>query len=197
MVQEVMADAALTLPQLDAIAFGRGPGSFTGLRIAAGVTQGLAFGADLPVAPVSSLAALAQGVDASRVLASFDARMNQVYWAQYVRNDQNLVEVNGPEIVIAPHEVPLPRDDGWIGVGSGWDLYNEELLKRIGSHVTTWHRQIYPHARFIAQLGFALVKAGELVAPEHTLPVYIRDEVAVKMQQQKKIIPSPRLRGGG
>ena len=189
MVQEVLAEAELTLMQLDAIAFGRGPGSFTGLRIAAGVTQGLAFGAGLPVIPVSSLAALAQGIDAARVLASFDARMNQVYWAEYIRNDQGLVEVQGEEIVTAPKDVPLPRDNDWTGIGSGWDQYHAVLLARLGNKISGWRPQIYPQARFVAQLGAALFNSGHAVAPELAMPIYVRDEVAFKMKihSEKKL----------
>lgn len=180
MVQEVLAEAGLTLTQLDAIAFGRGPGSFTGLRIGAGVTQGLAFGADLPVVPVSSLAALAQGLDAPKVLAAFDARMQQVYWGAYVRNAQGLMGFQGSEIVIAPKDVPLPDDAGWIGAGSGWDQYAGALSLRLGDKIKEWRRQCFPRARHIAKLGAAAFQAGQTVPPEQALPVYVRDEVAVK-----------------
>jgi tRNA threonylcarbamoyladenosine biosynthesis protein TsaB len=94
MVDELLAESGFALARFDAIAFGRGPGSFTGLRIGAGVAQGLAFGADIPVTPISSLAALAQGVDAPRVLAAFDARMNQVYCGAYVKNAQGIIELS-------------------------------------------------------------------------------------------------------
>ena len=114
MVQQVLAESGLSLKQLDAIAFLPGPGSFTSLRIGAGVVQGLAFGANLPVVPVSSLAVLAQGVDAPKVLAAFDARMNQVYWGAYVRDDKGLMRLAGTEIVIAPADVPAR------GFGVGW-----------------------------------------------------------------------------
>jgi len=109
MVQELLAEAGASLKELDAVVFGRGPGSFTGLRIAAGVTQGLAFGADRPVVPVSSLAALAQGQNADRVLAAFDARMQQVYWGAYVRGPGGLVELTGEESVLAPSEIGVGR----------------------------------------------------------------------------------------
>jgi len=180
MVQQVLAESGLSLKQLDAIAFSRGPGSFTSLRIGAGVVQGLAFGANLPVVPVSSLAVLAQGVDASKVLAAFDARMNQVYWGAYVRNEKGLVELEGQEIVIAPAVVPLPEGSGWVGAGSGWDQYAAILTARAGSHVSEWRKQVFPNARQVAELGLELLKLGQTVTAEQALPVYIRDEVAVK-----------------
>lgn len=183
MVQEVLAEAGLSLTQLDAIAFGRGPGSFTGLRIAAGVVQGLAFGANLPVVPVSSLAVLAQGVGVPRVLAAADARMHQVYWGAYARNADGLVELEGAEIVIAPQAVPLAEGEGWVGAGSGWDQYSAMLLARLGSRAQEWRKQCYPRAGDVARLGAAGFARGEAVPPEKALPVYIRDEVAVKQRK--------------
>lgn len=180
MVQAVLAEAGLALMQLDAVAFGRGPGSFTGLRIGAGVAQGLAFGADRPVVPISSLAALAQGVDAPRVLAAFDARMGQIYFGAYVRNDHGLVELTGAEQVIAPTGIPLPEGKDWVGAGSGWDQYHALLSARLGERLARWEKQIYPRARFVAELAVAAYQAGRTVAAEQALPVYLRDEVAVK-----------------
>lgn len=178
LIDDVLAEAGVALNDLDAIAFGRGPGSFTGLRISAGVAQGLAFGADLPVVPVSSLAALALGAPAPKVLAAIDARMQQVYWGAYVKNA--VMELQGEEIVTAPSEVPLPAGAGWIGAGSGWDQYADALQTRLKEHVTQWLRGCYPRARAVAELGAAGFAAGKAVAPEQALPVYIRDDVAVK-----------------
>ncbi len=180
MLQQVLAESSLTLSQLDALAFGRGPGSFTGLRIGTGVVQGLAFGADLPVVPVSSLGALAQGQDAKRVLAAFDARMSQVYWGAYIRDGNGTVELDGRECVAMPQQVPLPRASGWLGAGSGWDQYADALATRLGQRLAGWHRQCYPQARHVAQLGAVGLRAGRAVAAEHALPVYIRDEVTSK-----------------
>ena len=180
MVQEMLDESGQVLTQLDAIAFGRGPGSFTGLRICAGVVQGLAFGADLPVVPVSSLAALAQGVDAPRVLAAFDARMHQVYWGAYVRNAQGMAEPVGEEKVLTPMQVPVPDDAGWVGVGSGWDQYAAVLTARLKNRVAAWRAQCFPRARFVAQLGAYLYDKGMTLTPEQALPVYLRDDVAVK-----------------
>ena len=180
MVQQVLAESGLSLKQLDAIAFSRGPGSFTSLRIGAGVVQGLAFGANLPGVPVSSLAALAQGVDAPKVLAAFDARMNQVYWGAYVRNKKGLVELQGQEIVIAPANVPLPEGSGSVGAGNGWDQYAAVLTTRVGSHVSEWRKQVFPKARHVAELALELLTAGQTVTADQAVPVYIRDEVAMK-----------------
>ena len=182
MVDAVLAEAGLTLSQLDAIAFGRGPGSFTGLRIAAGVVQGLAFGADLPVVPVSSLAALSQGQNAGRVLAAFDARIQQVYWGAYVRNAEGIVELQGEEGVYAPDRIPLPEGNDWLGAGSGWDQYADALLTYLGTRATEWRKQCFPHARDVAELGAVGFNQGRVVAPELALPVYLRDEVAVKQR---------------
>ncbi|MFL6647993.1 MAG: tRNA (adenosine(37)-N6)-threonylcarbamoyltransferase complex dimerization subunit type 1 TsaB [Sulfurifustaceae bacterium] len=180
MIDDALADAGVALRDLNAIAFGRGPGSFTGLRISAGVAQGLAFAAGLPVVPVSSLAALAQGVDAPRVLAALDARMQQVYWGAYARNAAGLVALEGTELVVAPADVPSPAGSGWIGTGSGWDRYADTLQRRVGDRLTRWLPGRSPRARFIAEIAAPEVRAGRTVVPEQALPVYLRDEVAAK-----------------
>lgn len=180
MIDEILAQAGLALTQLDAIAFGRGPGSFTSLRIGAGVVQGLAFGADLPVVPVSSLAAIAQAAPAQRVLAAFDARMQQVYWGAYERGSDGLVALVGEEIVVDPGQVPLPEGRGWVGSGSGWDVYHATLAQRLGDALDGWTATVLPRARDVAQLGLAAFIAGRAVVAEEAVPVYVRDEVAVK-----------------
>lgn len=185
MVDELLAETGFALTRFDAIAFGRGPGSFTGLRIGAGVAQGLAFGADIPVIPVSSLAALAQGVDAPRVLTAFDARMNQVYCANYVRNAQGIVELAGPESVIAPSDISLPEGDNWVGAGNGWDQYHVVLLERLRGCVTDWRQLACPHARDVGRLGAVAFQAGQAIPAEQALPVYVRDTVAVKQTKSK------------
>lgn len=178
MVQELLSESGMALTQLNAIAFGRGPGSFTSLRIGAGVAQGLAFGADLPVVPISSLVALAQGVDAPKVLAAFDARMQQVYWCAFVRNSQGFVEAAGEERVLAPQTIPVPEGSGWIGAGTGWDAYHAVLQKHLAPCLTEWRPKVFPHARHVAELAARDFNLGKAVAPELALPVYIRDDVA-------------------
>lgn len=183
MVDELLTETGFALSSMDAIAFGRGPGSFTGLRIGAGVAQGLAFGVGIPVTPISSLAALAQGVDAPRVLTAFDARMNQVYCGAYVRNPQGIVELLGSETVAAPLDMPLPDGNDWVGAGNGWDLYHAVLLEHLGGRVIDWYKQARPHARDVGRLGAVAVQAGKAVSAELALPVYVRDDVAVKQKK--------------
>lgn len=182
MVDELLAEAGLALTQFDAIAFGRGPGSFTGLRIATGVAQGLAYGAGLPVIPVSSLAALAQGVDAPKVLAALDARMNQVYWGAYRKNQMGIVELEDNESVTTPHDVVIPKDAGWTGAGSGWDQYHVILSQRVGNGLRSWKRQLFPQARYVAKIGGILFNNGKIISPELAHPIYLRDKVAEKMR---------------
>ena len=182
MVDELLAEAGLRLSQLDAIAFGRGPGSFTGLRIAAGVAQGLAFGADLPLLPISTLAALAQGaytdLGATRVLAALDARMTEVYWGVYQINNAGIMELCAGEQVCAPSEVVLPNEGEWQGVGSGWKEYGAALRERCGILVHAVMSERLPRARDIALLGMDALRHGLAVSAEQAMPVYLRNRVA-------------------
>jgi len=180
MIHGLLADAGLTVRQLDAIAFGRGPGSFTGLRIGAGVAQGLAFAAGLPVVPVSSLAALAQGIEAGRILAALDARMQQVYWGTFERNAQGQVEACSAEVVCDPASVPKPSGNNWVGAGPGWDVYATQLAGHLGTQVERWVEGQFPRARHLATLAASLYSAGGAIPPENAIPVYLRDDVAAK-----------------
>jgi tRNA threonylcarbamoyladenosine biosynthesis protein TsaB len=183
MVDELMAEAGISIEQVDAIAFGRGPGAFTGLRIAVGVTQGIAFGARLPVVPVSTLAALAQGCESDKALVAIDARMDEVYWGAYQRNSTGEMVLCGEECVVPPEEIPLPEGDGWVGVGTGWGSYNTILIKRCGGQLTGWNGESLPHAADVARLGIAGFNAGEVTSAEQAIPVYLRDQVAWKKSQ--------------
>lgn len=181
MIDELLAEAQLSLKQLDAIAFGRGPGSFTGLRIGAGVVQGLCFGVDLPAIPVSSLAVLAQGATAARVLAAFDARMEQIYFGCYTRAADGCMQLQGAEQVAAPSAVTLAAGDAWHGVGSGFDRYEAVLRPALAGRLGDWTPSAYPHARDVMTLALPMFARGEYVAAAQALPVYVRDEVARKM----------------
>jgi len=185
MIDELLRDANLSPLELDAVAFGRGPGAFTGLRIAAGVAQGIAFGADIPVVPVSSLAALAQGVyrecGAARVLAGIDARIGEVYWGAYRLGADGLMAPQGDERVLPPAAVPLPADTGWYGAGSAWVVYGDVLRARLQTQLAaTIDAAWCPHAQDVARLAAAAYRRGDVVAAAAAAPVYLRDDVAVK-----------------
>ncbi|UTV28531.1 tRNA (adenosine(37)-N6)-threonylcarbamoyltransferase complex dimerization subunit type 1 TsaB [Photobacterium atrarenae] len=185
MVDAVLAEGGVKLNQLDALAFGRGPGSFTGVRIGIGIAQGLAFGADLPMLGISTLAAMAQGTyrihQSEQVLAAIDARMGEVYWGQYQRHADGDWQVLGRERVIQPASLSeqLTETQGlWLTAGTGWEAYVEQLaalpLERQSGEV------LYPDAQDMVHLApFALAR-GEAVAAEHASPVYLRDTVTWK-----------------
>ncbi|HVK98464.1 MAG TPA: tRNA (adenosine(37)-N6)-threonylcarbamoyltransferase complex dimerization subunit type 1 TsaB [Dongiaceae bacterium] len=186
LVDEVLAEAGLKLTQLDALCFGRGPGSFTGLRIAAGTVQGLAFGADLPVIPVSSLAGLAQRAVRefgwSRIHAAFDARMGEVYWGSYQLNASGELELSGRECVCVPARLAdaagIEPDPGWCGAGSGW-TFRAELEDATGP-LQQCEPALLPHARDLLPLASRLWQQGQCISAEQVVPVYLRNDVAVK-----------------
>lgn len=191
MIEALLAEAQMTLAQLDALAFGRGPGSFTGVRIAAGVAQGIAFGARLPVVPVSTLDALAcaalQQTDADHVLAAIDARMAEIYWAAYRRTALGLPERLGDEQVTAAAQVSLAAGiaaaASWCGTGTGWGVAGAVLRERLDAPVPIVLAEALPRAAHIAILGAQAVERGETVSAGQALPVYLRNQVAVKPEQ--------------
>ncbi|MGD8588351.1 MAG: tRNA (adenosine(37)-N6)-threonylcarbamoyltransferase complex dimerization subunit type 1 TsaB [Chromatiales bacterium] len=185
MMDALLAEAELKPAQLDAMAFGRGPGSFTGVRIATGVVQGAAFGAELPVVPVSTLAALAQRAfrerGERRLLPAYDARMRELYWAAYEVDEQGLVQPVQSELVAGVEQIPQPEGTGWYGVGSGWAAYGDALPARFGDGVVKGcDPDLLCSAFDVALLGVAGFERGEAVMPEAALPIYLRDNVAVK-----------------
>ena len=181
LVAEVLDEAGVRLGELDALAFGRGPGSFTGVRIATGVVQGLAYGAGLPVVGVSSLAALAQGALRERggegFLAAFDARMDEVYWGAFSADADGLVMPRGAETVVSPDAVARVPAGDWLGVGDGWAVHGERLRARLGVGLSACEADRLPRARDVAVLGEWAYARGEAVAASQALPVYLRDRV--------------------
>jgi len=183
MIEQVLAEAGAGRSQIDAVAFGRGPGSFTGLRIAAGVTQGIAFALDRPAVPVSTLAALAlQSFDetgAAAVYACLDARMAEIYGACYVRGAGGAPELLGDERVLPAMAVETAAIEPTVGIGSGWATYREVLTVRLGSIETVLEGR-FPRAGHIARLGALDFGAGRYVGASEAVPVYLRDQVARK-----------------
>jgi tRNA threonylcarbamoyladenosine biosynthesis protein TsaB len=181
MMDTLLMEAGLRPADLDGLAFGRGPGAFTGVRIAVGVAQGVAFGAELPLVPVSTLAALAQGEfhrsGARRLLPAFDARMDELYWGVYEIGAAGLAVPRIPEQVASADRVPLPEDGGWLGLGSGWAAQGERLAARLGPRLAGSDPACCCHAADIARLGAAALRQGGGVTPAAGLPVYLRDRV--------------------
>jgi tRNA threonylcarbamoyladenosine biosynthesis protein TsaB len=163
---------------LDAIAFGAGPGAFTGLRIACGLAQGLAFGRGLPVIGISTLEALAQESGASRVVACIDARMREVYYAALEKRAGRWHEVVAAQCV-APRSAPKPPGDGWVGAGSGFEVYRDVLAEK----VSVIRAEIHPTALAVAQLAAPRFAAGEGLDAADAVPVYLRDKVALTQEE--------------
>jgi tRNA threonylcarbamoyladenosine biosynthesis protein TsaB len=187
MIESLLADAELKINQLDALAFGCGPGSFTGVRIATGVVQGLGFATDLPVVPVSTLASIAQLVhdqhQAEKVLSAIDARMGGVYWAEYKRADYGLMQLSGSEEVLTPEQTPEVEGNDWIAAGSGWKGHSELLLPRFGQNIQQVFEDALPQSSTIAKLAVAAFHKGEAVEAKYAMPVYLRNNVAKKSQK--------------
>lgn len=183
MVQDILAEAGLDLRVLDGIAFGEGPGSFTGLRIGCGVAQGLAFGADLPVAGVCTLLALAESAGANRVISCLDARMGEVYHAVYEKIDGDWLTVNAPGLS-SPQQSPEVKGDGWTGSGNGFLAYGEVLRNRYADQLATVMPEILPHAAAIAGLGAVQFKRGLGMDAAVAAPLYIRNKVALKTSER-------------
>lgn len=195
MIDKILVDAGITLAGLDGVAFGRGPGSFTGVRIAAATTQGIAFGADIGVIPVSSLQALAQGAyrtqASSHVFASFDARMDEVYWGVYgvdADGGDELIQPLQDDRVCSPQQVVIPTkvdEFRWSLVGSGADQYQDVLSTAIGSNVLVkYTSDCWPSAQDVLRVAQPMAQAGDFVSAEQALPVYLRDRVALTEAQR-------------
>lgn len=178
MIEALMAEAGLPLSALDAIAFGQGPGGFTGVRVAVSAAQGLALALDRPLIPVSSLQTLAMSCAAPRVLAAFDARKGELYWAAYVRDAAGLPVLQGEEQVIAPAQAPIPDTQSWFGLGSGWQAHGSLLATRLGSRLEGMDANALPQASDLLRLALPRFLAGQVVDVEDAAPVYIRPSQA-------------------
>ena len=179
MVDELLAEAGVALADLDGLAFGRGPGAFTGVRIAAGVVQGLALGAELPVAAISSLAAVAEQLPVAAdetILVCNDARMGEVYWAVFQRKNATIIGLT-PETVSEPDRVGEGMTKVRHAAGNALSRH-PALATRLRTEGLQLHDGIYPRADAVARLGALELAAGRGVPAEMALPVYIRDDVA-------------------
>ncbi len=204
MMDQILAQGEVGLTDLDAIAFGRGPGSFTGVRIAAAVAQGVAFGAGVPVVAVSSLAALAHAGwrlhRRSIILTAMDARIGELYWGVFQVAGERLVRELQAEAVSAPGQVKLVAES-WpelggrearpeldLGVGNGWEVYKDILKDRTRLGDDRIHADVVCSAADVAALAAVAVASGDVVAPELGLPVYLREQVAIKQMSATRRI---------
>lgn len=188
--EQLLAEAGIRKTQLDAIAVGIGPGAFTGVRLAVALVQGIALALDKPVLPVSTLAALAmQGVDlkTEKILAAIDARMGEIYCAEFRLNADNLVDAISEEIVIAPEAYPSSGLDGsLVGVGTGFSANSNALQNNLKSQLIACRADALPHAGDILKLALRDYALGKLTAPDNLEPAYLRNKVALTLKEQGK-----------
>lgn len=177
-VRLLLAEAGVPLEALDAIAFGAGPGAFTGLRLACGVAQGLAMGLGKPVIPVGTLAALASQCSHDAIFVALDARMSEVYFAAYRRVDGRLEECLAPGCA-APGAVALPAEGDWFGFGSAFKAYGEVLVPGLGARLAGHDATPVPLASSVARLAAWYFSRGEVVDAALAAPLYVRDKVAL------------------
>ncbi|MDR3478695.1 MAG: tRNA (adenosine(37)-N6)-threonylcarbamoyltransferase complex dimerization subunit type 1 TsaB [Gammaproteobacteria bacterium] len=180
MIDGLLNTAGVKLAELDALAFGCGPGSFTGVRIATSVMQGLALATQLPLISISSLAVVAQAayldLGWQKLLVVMDARMQEVYWGAYTVNKNGLVELQGVENVTPPELVVEPTGSDWSGVGTGWGVFQDRIVFRYENQDVTR----LPMATALLPLAKEKYQKQEWLKPEEALPVYLRDNVAKK-----------------
>lgn len=182
-LDNLLHEAGVKISELDGIAFGAGPGSFTGVRIACGVTQGLALGADLPVVGVCTLQALAQAAGHDKVIAALDARMGEIYHAIYEKRAGSWVTICGPSLCL-PQLAPQVQGPGWFGMGSGFAMYGAVLDNRYAGQIAGRDTQAIPQASAIAELAAPLFAAGQGMDAAQAMPFYLRDKVALKTSER-------------
>jgi tRNA threonylcarbamoyladenosine biosynthesis protein TsaB len=183
---ELLAQAGIGRRQLDAVAISRGPGAFTGVRLAIAIAQGIALAIDRPLLAVSTLQALAlrAPAQAHQVLAAIDARMGEVYTGRFVQRDGQWVGVDD-EAVLPPAQVSLAGE--WFGVGTGFAAEQGALVQACGSALTGFDAQALPHAADVATLAVAAWQRGEAIAPELVEPAYLRNNVALTIAEQQAL----------
>lgn len=186
MLERLLARAKLGVESLEAIAFGAGPGSFTGLRIACGVAQGLAFARGVPVIGISTLEAIAEESGAARVVACIDARMREVYYAALEKemNPSRPWREVVPAVCVAPAAAPPPPGRGWLGCGNGFSVYGDALRARLSDAIGRIRPEIHPAAAVVARLAAPRLEAGEGVDAALAMPVYVREKVALTAAEQ-------------
>lgn len=190
MLDGVLLEAGIKLAQLDGIAFGAGPGSFTGVRIACGVAQGLALGANLPVIGICTLHAVAQGSGKNKVIAALDARMAEVYFAVYEKCEGAWLTVCAPCLCL-PQDTPAVEGADWLGAGSGFAAHGTVLQARYAGQLGSIDASCVPQASAIAELAAPMFAAGLGLDAALAMPLYLRDKVALKTSERLSIERQP------
>ena len=180
---ELLREAGLDMQAIEGIAFGEGPGSFTGLRIACGLAQGLALARNLPVAPIGTLLALAEASGADKVIACLDARMGEVYHGAYRNSGGNWIEMHAPGLY-HPDAVPAVEGAGWHGCGSGFRVHAAALARRYAGALARTDADAVPNAAAMLRLALKLFAAGQGVDAAAAVPLYVRDKVALKASER-------------
>src|SRR5574337_382071 len=194
MADALLAEAGISRLALDAIAVGRGPGAFTGVRLAVSLAQGMALALDLPVITISSLAALALEApeeEDTAILAVIDARMGEIYAACYRRDGHGGLIALDEERITTADALQLPEAGAWQVVGSGWAAYAPVISQRLTGTLHSADGQRYPQAAHVAELALRAFKAGGGQTPELALPVYLRDKVAMTLVEQRHAAGRP------
>lgn len=188
-IQALLQTAGLQLKDLQGIAFGAGPGSFTGVRIAAGVAQGLGFGGNLPVVGVCTLQALAEASGAAKVIACLDARMGEVYHAAYERTLGEKTPGEWQTVMepglYKPDAVPEIKGNDWVGAGSGWQTYGELLSNAYSEQIISTQPALLPIASAILKLAQPIFASGQAKPAHDAMPIYIRNRVALKTAERE------------
>lgn len=184
--EQLLAESGLAKTQLDAIAVGRGPGAFTGVRLAIAIAQGIALALDKPVVAVSTLAALAMQSQGERIVAAIDARMGEVYLGTFVRSDSDLAAAS-EERVIRPALALLPEKGDWHGVGTGFAAADGALRQQLRARLLSTDADALPHAADVARLAALAFARGEAVSADRIAPAYLRNNVALTLEQQQAL----------
>jgi tRNA threonylcarbamoyladenosine biosynthesis protein TsaB len=183
MLDALLKDSGLGIRNVDGIAFGKGPGSFTGVRIACGVAQGLALGADVNVVGVCTLEALAQASGHAKVIAALDARMGELYLAAYERRNGSWTTIVEPCLCKA-ETAPSVAGDDWFGAGSGFAVNDAALSAHYGRQLSGVDAQAVPQAGAVVRLAAGEFANGNAVDAAQALPLYLRDKVALKTSER-------------
>jgi universal bacterial protein YeaZ len=182
----LLAEAGIAKSQLDGIAVGRGPGAFTGVRLAIAIAQGIALALDKPVVAVSTLQALAMQSQGDRIAAAIDARMGEIYLGTFARGVSGELRAVEAEVVVKPDVAAIP-EDSWDGVGTGFAAVEGRLRRHLQSQLRTVDATALPHAADIARLAAQAFARGEALAPEKLEPAYLRNQVALTLVQQQAL----------